>query len=41
MVNDKSKLRQVIKQNDNTNLRRINDLTKFYENQLTHIRENN
>ena len=41
MVNEKSKLRQNIKEADNTNLKRVKELTTFYETQLSNIRQNN
>jgi hypothetical protein len=41
MNNEKSKLRQSIKESDNTNLKRVKELTSFYENQLANTRVNN
>jgi len=41
MVNEKSKLRQEMKQSQNDNRQRIADLTQFFETQIVQMRENN
>ena len=41
MVNEKSKLRQQMRESDNVNRQRIDELTQFYENQLNQLRNNN
>ena len=40
MVGEKNKLRVEIKDNDNRNRQRIQDLTAFYEKQLSDLRSN-
>ena len=41
MVNEKSRLRQEMKDADNANRQRVSDLMQFYENQLQQMRANN
>ncbi len=40
MVGEKSKLRLELKENDNRNRARIEELTAFYERQLEELRKN-
>ena len=41
MVVEKTKLRTLIKENDNEKQKRIREITTFYEDQLSSLRKNN